>query len=279
MGKNWSGTKTNRIKNVLTIFIVCASVLLGTIPATAQEKDWSREEYKLLQKFKMARGPFEKGKELFLKENYKKAEDELSKCLEVMPEYAEADFYLSQIYYKQGNLEKASTHIEKAKKNYVFLIKMNLNREHQYLIQLRDQRENLNQAWSHLQSQLAKASAQEEQGKIQGQIWKVESDINIIDIEIRKYISEQKEIDELPANYFYHHGNILIRQNKFKEAYEQYQEAIRIDPKHGNAYNNLANLYFLSKQYEKAWDCLEKAEAYGATVNPKFKEAVQKALK
>ncbi|MFQ6069173.1 MAG: tetratricopeptide repeat protein [Candidatus Aminicenantales bacterium] len=268
-----------KTKTIFTSIFLVAVFLSGTLLLFTQEEDWTREEYKLLQKFKMAKGIFEKGKKFFLKKNYRKAEAEFMKCLEAMSEYADADFYLSQIYYNQGDLDKALACIEKAKKNYKFLIKVNLNREHQYLIQLRNQRDKLTRYQEFLRNELGKASDQEQQGKLKGEIWKVGDKIKTIDIEIRKYLDEQKEPPELPANYFYHHGNILIRQNKFQEAFNQYQEAIRIDPKHGNAYNNLANIYFLAKNYEKAWECLKKAQEYGAKVNSKFKEAVREALK
>ena len=65
---------------------------------------------------------------------------------------------------------------------------------------------------------------------------------------------------------------------KFQEAHDQYQEAIRLDPSHGDSYNNLAALYFQVKQYQKALDYLDQAEANGAKVNPEFKKAVLKAL-
>jgi tetratricopeptide (TPR) repeat protein len=87
----------------------------------------------------------------------------------------------------------------------------------------------------------------------------------------------QKE-EEIPADYFYLHGNIFFKIKRYKEAHEQYQEAIKINPKHGNAYNNLANLYYIAKQYQKALDCLNLAEAHGAKINPEFKKAILKAI-
>ena len=63
-----------------------------------------------------------------------------------------------------------------------------------------------------------------------------------------------------------------------EHVYAQYLEAIKINPQHGNAYNNLANLYFMAKQYQKALDCLNKAEANGAEIKPELKKATLKAL-
>ena len=84
--------------------------------------------------------------------------------------------------------------------------------------------------------------------------------------------------EELPADYFYIHGNIYFKMKKFQEAHDQYQETIGINPKHGRAYNNLAALYFQVKQYRKALEYISQAEANGATVNPDLRSAVLKAL-
>ena len=53
---------------------------------------------------------------------------------------------------------------------------------------------------------------------------------------------------------------------------------MEVDPKHGNSCNNIANLYYMGKQYDKAQEYLDKAEANGAKINPAFKQALAKAL-
>lgn len=65
---------------------------------------------------------------------------------------------------------------------------------------------------------------------------------------------------------------------KFQEAHDQYLEAIKIDPKHENTYNNLINLYFMTKQYKRAMDYVNKAEADGVAINPKLKKAILEAI-
>jgi stress-induced-phosphoprotein 1 len=84
--------------------------------------------------------------------------------------------------------------------------------------------------------------------------------------------------EEIPADYCYINGNIYFKMKKFQEAHDQYQEAITIDPSHGDSYNNLAALYFQVKQYQKALNYLNQAEENGAKVNPEFKKVVLKAL-
>jgi len=82
---------------------------------------------------------------------------------------------------------------------------------------------------------------------------------------------------ELPADYYYIHGNILFNLKRFQGARDQYLKAIGVDAGHIRAYNNLANLYYTAKDYENALKVLEQAEAKGVALNPKLKEAVLKA--
>jgi tetratricopeptide (TPR) repeat protein len=89
---------------------------------------------------------------------------------------------------------------------------------------------------------------------------------------------DKAETYAIPAEYSYLHGNLLIRQKRFEEALAEYEKAIVAEPKHGKALNNIANIYYMGRQYDKALAYIERAESVGAPVNPDFKKAVLKAL-
>jgi tetratricopeptide (TPR) repeat protein len=78
----------------------------------------------------------------------------------------------------------------------------------------------------------------------------------------------------LPAGYSYIHGNILFKMNKFQEAETEYLKAVGADPHHLPAYNNLINLRYVAKDYERALRYIEEAERNGLALNPKLKEAI-----
>jgi tetratricopeptide (TPR) repeat protein len=80
---------------------------------------------------------------------------------------------------------------------------------------------------------------------------------------------------EIPADYYYIHGNALFQLGRRADAEVQYREAIRIDPTHGNAYNNLALVLFSMGRFQEALDCLVRAEASGAKINPDFKRDLE----
>ena len=71
---------------------------------------------------------------------------------------------------------------------------------------------------------------------------------------------------------------MFFEKKDYPAALDQYLKAVDVDPKHGNSYNNIANLYYMGREYEKAREYLAKAEANGAKINPAFKDAIAKAL-
>jgi tetratricopeptide (TPR) repeat protein len=82
---------------------------------------------------------------------------------------------------------------------------------------------------------------------------------------------------KLYADYLYLHGNILFKNEQYEKAHRQYLEAIRQNPLHARAYNNLINLHYLLKNYTLALDYLDQAEAAGVTINTPLKIEILKA--
>jgi len=263
-----------RSKNAGTFIVLFVFIfMLGALFCFGQ-KDYTREEKLLFQRFKIANKYFEDGKKYFLKEEYKKAEKELEKCLEKMPEHSGACYFLSQIYDKKGNLDQALEQIEKAKENFAKMSGIKTNFEQLYIFELQEQKMQKEERVRVLKESVSNV-APDKRTRVEAAIGEMEADIGLINSQLSKPIPTE---EEMPADYFYLHGNIFFKLRKFEEAFGQYQEAIRINPRFGDAYNNLANLYYMSKQYQKALDCLNQAEASGVEVNPAFKKAVLDAL-
>jgi glyoxylase-like metal-dependent hydrolase (beta-lactamase superfamily II)/Flp pilus assembly protein TadD len=85
--------------------------------------------------------------------------------------------------------------------------------------------------------------------------------------------------ERMKAHYAYFCGNILFQLKRLADAAARYEDALRIDPGHANAYNNLAAIYFLAKLYPNAVQVLDRAEANGVEdqLNLKLKEAAYAA--
>jgi len=272
--------KKKKKKIIISSFILI--LFLGT-PSFFGQEDYTRDEYKLRQRYKIANSFFEKGYKYFLEGNYKKGEKELRSCLKKMPEHADASFYLSLISYNQGDIEKSLEYMEKAKENYKYIIKLKINREQMRIIQLQDRKTELEETQKRIEQRIPKITgnteaSRREKSKLQSEMGKIEGMIGQIDAELRRPMPTVQKGEEIPADYFYRHGNIFFKLKRYQDAREQYHEAVKIEPKHGDAYNNLANLSYIDKQYQKALDYLNLAEKYGAKIHPEFKKAILKAI-
>jgi tetratricopeptide (TPR) repeat protein len=260
-------------KSTYFIALTCA-FLLGRIAGAGQVLDSSDQE--ILQKYKASQGDLNKGIDSFKKEKYDKAEESFLKVLERLPVHSEASYFLAQVYYKQGHLEKGLETIQNAESNFAVLGRILYRRQLSRTDQLNTQRQQIQQEITQLEAQLAQAKTDSERSAIQQQINQKQSGLGTPEMVQER--QDQVETLTVPGDYYYVHGNLFFKMKKYQEALDLYLKAIEASPKHGNAYNNIANLYFMSQQYEKALEYLEKAEANGAKVNPEFKKAVLKAL-
>ncbi len=247
------------------------------------QENLAREETELFIKYKSLNKNYEKGKMYFAREDYKKAKKEFEKILGKLPEHADAHFFLSQILYREGSLEEALSHMEKAKANYEFSAKMKIKMAQVSKQKLEEKKQDLEDYLETLEERIVSLPQSSEVGeegedrkkRLLSKIDEIKKQIKNIDTQLNMPIPSEEEI---PADYCYINGNIYFKMKKFQEAHDQYQEAITIDPSHGDSYNNLAALYFQVKQYQKALNYLNQAEENGAKVNPEFKKAVLKAL-
>ncbi len=248
------------IKRQVSILLAVYLLFIGLASGFGQKRLLMDEN--TFQKFKLAKRMFEKGKVYFLKGKYKKAEKSLEECLDGFPRYSQADYLLSQIFYEEGDFSKALEHIEKAKANYGFMADLLVATQQKYLDDLRIRKQAL-------QSNLADLTNQ-------GNIDEVKRSIREIDARLNEPIPVTPKKS---ADYCYFHGNIFMKLKKYNNAHAQYVEALKINPKHGKASNNLASLYYMIKKYQKALDYLTQAEANGAKINQEFKKAILNALK
>ena len=266
--------KEKNQKRLMPVFL--AAVLLLTAGMSFAQKGFYMEEKKLYEKYKISVKHFEQGKNLYNKEKYKNAEKKFKKCLEVFPQHAQANFYLAHIKYMSADLENALHHIDEAKKNFEFMNKMYFISYEDYTSQLRAQRDDFRDRIQQYENRQQRTTQQDEKMKIDGTISQLQIELATIKSRLAEPLPEEKQV---PVEYFYLHGNIFFKLKKYQEARDQYVETIKHDPQHEKAYNNLINIYFMAKQYQKAMEFVEQAESTGVNINPKLKEAIRQALR
>jgi Tfp pilus assembly protein PilF len=72
-------------------------------------------------------------------------------------------------------------------------------------------------------------------------------------------------------------GSAYFRNSAMEDAEREYRAAIEVDPKLGEAHNNLAVVYMLTKRFDEADAEIKAAEKSGFKVNPQLKEDLKKA--
>ncbi len=194
---------------------------------------------RLISRFERARPKLLDAQKYFNVGKYKKAEKTVRVCLKRMPEYSEAHYLLAKIQLKKNKLNEALESSKLAINTYKYRYIL-----YRWYSDKQNKRELL-----------------------------PSSDV------IRLRQEKETRIKNIKAKYYFQYGNIFFRLKKYREAHTQYIEAIKINIKYGDAYINLAKLYYMSKQYQKAMDFLHKAEKNGVKANPKFENILKKSLK
>ena len=246
--------------------------MVFTVFSPAQ-KDFNMEEKEMVRDFKRSNSHYLEGEKLFKKGKIDKAAKAFEKCLEIFPKHDKAHFVLADIYLKKRELDKAESHIQQAKDGFMFLKKWYSFTFQQYLDSLRDQKATNDEQIAGLEA--ARSTTRSvEKSRIEARLAQLKSQNNEINTKLSEFL--RSGVD-MPAEYYYIHGNVYFLTRRFQEAFREYNTTLEKNPDHGGACNNLASLYFLHKRYDKAREYLDKALELGAKVNPKFQEALKKA--
>ena len=80
---------------------------------------------------------------------------------------------------------------------------------------------------------------------------------------------------EPPAQVLFALGSAYYRQGDAMTARERWELAVKVDPKLGEAWNNLAVVYMRSGRRGEAEDAVRNAEKNGFRVNPQLKEDIK----
>ncbi len=268
--------KQNKMSTFACFVLGFSATAVLVLPLFSQ-KDFNMDEQRLIERFKRANPDYLEGAKLFAKGNLDKAEKKLMEAIKIMPEHADAYYVMAQIHLMRKAFPEALATITTAKNNYAATAKFHTYTYQEYLERLRDQKKNLEDRRALLQEALSrrpisKGDPDMERGRMESTLQALIQNISTIDSRLSSPIPPTFEI---PADYYYIHGNALFRLGRTPEAVAQYKEAIRLDPVHGNAFNNLALVLFSQGNYQEALDCLAQAEAAGVKVNPDFKKAVE----
>ena len=80
----------------------------------------------------------------------------------------------------------------------------------------------------------------------------------------------------VPAGFSLAIGSAYFRLNNLAAAEREYLAAVEVNKSFGEAFNNLAVVYFLTRRYREADEAVQAAERAGFRVNPQLKEDIRK---
>jgi tetratricopeptide (TPR) repeat protein len=255
------------------LFAALSGVLAGS--ALAQSEPL-RTGAVSVQATRAARGHYDKARKEFEERKLEETVELLDQALALWPDFSDAHFLRAKVAYYQKNYAEAARHMTRAEQGFVAGLALHAEAQRFRRQELERTRDNERYRLDALRGQLGQAQTDEQRRAIQEQI----------DVAQRFYDDAQREISqppadvepELPPDYHFFAGNILLRLGRRDDAALRYQQAIAAKPDHADAVNNLANLYLDAGQPLRALDVLTQAESRGVKVNPALKQAVLEAV-
>jgi glyoxylase-like metal-dependent hydrolase (beta-lactamase superfamily II) len=247
--------------------ITALSLSLFVALSPGQERGALEQAWVTLQ---AAEKPFAKGLEAFNQGRYEAAASLIGKCAEIMPRHAYARYYLANLAYLKADYGLALAEMERSLEDLDFMAELG---DHATELRLKK-----------IDSYERMAAAEWENSLNCRESRELEAiDDQIADEKSRLEMAARKGAEarlRRKAHFTYFLGNILFQLQRRPEAAEKYRQAIELDPRHVDAYNNLAAIAYLAGDFAAAGSCLERAEERGLedNVNLKLKHLVYEAL-
>jgi glyoxylase-like metal-dependent hydrolase (beta-lactamase superfamily II)/tetratricopeptide (TPR) repeat protein len=247
----------------LTLVSILASrtALLGR-----QEEDLD----KTLRRLAAANEPYAKGLDAYKKGRLDKAESAFGSCIEKFPGHAYAHYYAANIRFVRKDFAAALASMELALAHFDGMTALSARLEERRSVQRDAARLALDEM--------------SESGLSCRDSRSVEWTLDELDADEftseRSAARREEAFARMKARYVYFHGNVLFRLQRVPEAFRRYEEAVRLDPRQADAYNNLIAICLVAREYRAAEAFLEKAEAagLGESLNLELKERLFKAL-
>lgn len=240
--------------------LVCAIAFLAAAAAAAQFAP-SRDHLDALRHLRL-------GQENMHAEQWEKAEAEFQAAIKLEPSLEMAHYSLGQVYM--------------ATKRFAEAVKAYLGCRDAFASNTARRATNDLQAQRALDDEI-RSLEDEKTLLVSGRVTPMTSggpidlDRRISDLKSRRF-RDAKSLPDTPAWISIALGSAYFRSGSHADAEREYLEALKADPKLGEAHNNLAVVYLLSGRTPQADAEIKAAEKSGFRVNPQLKEDVKKAL-
>ena len=224
------------------------------------------------KQFREARPAYEKAVKSYSRRDYDLARRQLQDAIDAFPEFSDAHFLLAKSWYMQKRFDQALPAVELAESTWSRFATLTADARADQVEAVLQKRRNLQDQITALEDDLRHVTSDDERRRVETYIDTLRHQIDEIDRD-RGSVSAT-ELRAMPAEYFFVHGNILLRMNRLIDAEPQYLRAIEANPKYGEAFNNLASLYYQAGRLDDARKTIELARGRGLPVMEELAKAV-----
>ena len=238
-----------RARSVLILLAMAFLLSSGLRPQTRPSEALDET----LRRLEAATPSYAKGLAAFRAGELVKAEAAFRTCLDRFPGHAYAHYYAANIRYIRKDYAAALASMESALARFDEMTELGAKIE----ARKAGQRDALRMTLDDLADSII--SCRDSRS--------IEWERDAVDVE--EFASEKAAsgrtdaLTRLKAHYVYFRGNVLFQLKRVPEAFRCYEEAVRLDPRHADAINNLIAILFVAREYPAAQAILEKAEAAG----------------
>ena len=216
---------------------------------------------------------YHKGQSFMYSEAWDEAEREFRAAVKLDPMFVLAHYSLGQTYMALKDYAKAVTAFTGAREAFMAVTALAVTDQVKADQRRDDEIQALRDGIRLIRGQAARMRARGKDPEMD--VLKLESRINELETFRRK--SGQGKM-EIPAEFSLALGSAHFRNNALPEAQREYQAALKVRPKFGEAHNNLAVVYMLQGNLEAAQTHLVEAEKSGYRVNPNLKADLSKRV-
>jgi tetratricopeptide (TPR) repeat protein len=240
---------------------VAALVLLSIQRVHAQEADTA-----IFHRYRAVEPTIEIATKAVEAHHFDEAKKLLEPVLKLVPNHAEGHFLLARMAYEGRDFAVALDHIETSEGSL-----KNLDQCYAKILADTKAKDEVEARDVQTSVEVLKGTGTDSSGDI------FATKQHHLDYLKTKELFSREVSFVVPSDCSFLHGNCLYRVGRASEAATQYQLAIRSNPVHAKAWNNLINLYWEAKDFAEARTALAKAEAAGVVIQPKLKQSVLEA--
>jgi tetratricopeptide (TPR) repeat protein len=241
--------------------LLVALLVATAVPAYGQQLADEPTRREALQHYR-------EGQEYLSSEQFEKAVDAFGRAIDRDPLLALAHYGLGQSYMALRRYASAVAAFRGSRNAYARLAALAHSESVAVDRQRQEEIRELRESIAALQSGRVKTATQDRSHAI----LRLENRIR----DLERTQQRDLQVSPVPAEVSLALGSAHFRNGDMEDAEREWKAAVQVNPRLGEAHNNLAALYAISKRKQEAEDAVRSAERAGFRVHPQLKEDIRR---